>query len=123
MEFDKWVMFNHGEVCLKDEHYLFGNQEYPGRPKKVLRSDSGEGYVEWEPHTSQNWYKYSMEFREYADNKHAVVALCTDIRGQTRTLTLWMSTKRRLADAHELVSQEKLIPIWEKLIGFMYECI
>lgn len=121
MEFDNWTMFRHGEVCLKDEYYLFANQG-PLKPKKILRSEVGEGYVEWEPHTSQNWYKYTMEFRQYADIMHSIVALCTDIRGQTRTLTIWISNKSKLVYAHELISQEKLIPIWEKLIGFMYEC-
>lgn len=121
VRFDKWFMFKHGEVCLYDEEHLFTKQTYV-RPKKVLREETGEEFVDWEPRTSLNDFKYSFEFVEYGDNAYAIKAVCTNRRGQTTTLTMWISSKRRLVDAHDLIFHEKIIPVWEKLIGFMKEC-
>lgn len=118
--FENWVMFKHGEVCLREEEDFMRNNER--RLKKVLRYEDGEGYVDWDPPSNQNWVKYFMEFRQYTDGMHMVHAVCTDVRGQTSTLSIWMTSKQKLSNAHELISHNKLIPIWEKVIGFMKEC-
>jgi hypothetical protein len=119
--FGDWIMFKHGEVCLAEEAHLFVKEEYT-HPLKVFRFEDGESYVDWEPRSSQNWFKYAIEFRKYKDDVHSIHTVCTDVRGQTRMLTIWISSKKRLADAHELIFQNKIIPVWEKLIGFLKEC-
>lgn len=118
--FGNWVMFKHGEVCLLEEAYIFAKQENL-KIKKIHREESGEGYLDWEPQTSENWFKWTLEFRQYSSNVYSIVALCTDRIGQTRMLTIWITSKSKLVDAYEFVSHNNIIPIWRELIGFIKE--
>jgi len=89
-------MYAPGHLCLQSDGVHFKNNTF--KNGTLLRKESTDGHL--------------FEFTSYENGIYAI---------SHNGLTLWIRSRKNLADVYEYLSWNKPVPQWERFIGFIKE--
>ena len=124
IDYGKWVMFAHGQLCLKNELDDFKKgYETTLMHKEVLRKDVRESYLRNVPQTNNTLFQHSSEFKRHSNQVYTISHVSTNCYGKTEFLVFWFHARDSLVDIYEFLIANKTITTWEELAMFVNECV
>jgi hypothetical protein len=124
IDYGKWVMFAHGQLCLKDELYRFkNNYEMVLMHKEVLRKDIREGHIRDIPKSNETMFQHTSEFKRHSNQAYTISHVTTNYLGRTEFLVFWFHSRDNIVHVYEFLNEHKIISTWEELVGFVNECV